>query len=50
MKLKDRIKGIKAGKDPAKLDEEQNSTPEHVPYSPYTPEELGYDPKYLDIK
>ena len=49
-KLKHRVAGLKAGKEPAKLDEEAMATPDMVPYAPYKPEELGYDPERLEIK
>ena len=48
--LKERVKGLKEGKDPVEMDNEWNLTPDTVPYQPYTAEDLDFDPEELEVK
>ena len=47
---KERVKGLKEGKAPIQMDDEWNSTPDTVPYKPFTAEDMEYDPEALHVK
>ena len=48
--LKERVKGLKEGKDPVQMDDKWNSTHDTVPYQPFTAEDMEYDPEALHVK
>ena len=48
--LKERVKGLKEGKNPVHMDDEWNLTPDTVSYQPFTAEEMNYDPEGLEVK
>jgi predicted nucleotidyltransferase len=48
--LKERVKGLKEGKEPVQMDDEWTSTPDTVPYQPFSAENMEYDPELLNVK
>jgi hypothetical protein len=48
--MKERVKGLKEGKDPIQMDDEWNLTPDTVPYQHFTAEDMNYGPEELEVK
>jgi hypothetical protein len=48
--LKERVKGLKEGKDPGQMDLDWDATPDTVPYHPLTADDMEYDPVLLKTK